>query len=106
MSKSCLKQDLFLILLLSLLVSCSSNTQSSLNIARSTPSVTDSLPSPIGTSQFSPGITLEDTTLNYPWVNNDLTAVNRVKSLIKNAIPYENTHIMAWGVDDPWPSRS
>src|SRR5205823_13972976 len=64
------------------------------------------LSSPIGTSQFLPGITHADNTLNYPWGDNDLNAVNHVKSLIRNAIPYENTHIMAWGVSDPWPDPS
>jgi len=29
-----------------------------------------------------------------------------VKSLIKQAIPYINTPIMAWGVGDPWPNPS
>ena len=62
--------------------------------------------SPVGRSQFTPGITLVDTTLNYPWENNDLAAVNRVKSLIKNAIPFEATPIMAWGISDPWPNPS
>ena len=60
----------------------------------------------IGTSHFSPGMTFVDNTLNYPWGNNDLNAVNRIKSLIKNAIPFENTHIMAWGITDPWPDPS
>lgn len=59
--------------------------------------VTIDFSSPIGTSQFSPGISYVDDTLNYPWGNNDLAAVNNVKSLITEAIPYENTPIMAWG---------
>lgn len=62
--------------------------------------------SSISTSQFSPGVTHVDASLNYPWDSNDLAAVNRVKSLIKQAIPYENTPIMAWGAPDPWPDPS
>ena len=108
-----------LLLLLSPLLTCCSNSNSnrsaSSGATRSNPSATAPPPSPsatvnlppsIGTSQFSPGITLVDNTINYPWGDNDLAAVNRVKSLIKNAIPYENTPIMAWGVDDPWPDPS
>lgn len=62
------------------------------------------LSTPIGTSAFSPGLTHVDTTLT-PY-GNDTTAVNNVKSLIRGAIPYEATPIMAWGVDDPWPDPS
>jgi hypothetical protein len=61
---------------------------------------------PITTSQFSPGITYIDNTVDYPWDNNDHAAVNRVKSLIRHAIPYQNTAIMAWGAPDPWPDPS
>lgn len=67
-------------------------------------SVTVDFSSPAGISHFSPGISHIDTTMNYPWDGNDLAAVNNVKSLIKGAIPYENTPIMAWGVSDPWPN--
>lgn len=70
------------------------------------PSVTINVSSPDGVSQFSPGISQVDTTLDYPSGNNSLKAVDNVKSLIKNAIPYENTPIMAWGLPDPWPSPS
>jgi hypothetical protein len=69
-------------------------------------SITVDPSSRIGTSQFLPGITYVDNTLNYPWGNNNLTAVNHVKSLLKNAIVYENTSIMAWGAIDPWPDPS
>ena len=62
--------------------------------------------SPSGTSQFSPGITHIDSSLNYPWDNNDSNAVNNVKSLIRQGISYENTQIMAWGAPDPWPDPS
>ena len=76
------------------------------NAAQPPVTVTIDHSSPVGRSQFTPGITLVDNSLNYPWGNNDLDAVNRVKSLIKNAIPFENTHIMAWGISDPWPDPS
>lgn len=68
--------------------------------------ITIDLSSPIGTSQFSPAISQIDTTLNYPQGNNQLAAINQVKSLIKTAIPYEDTPIMAWGLLDPWPNPS
>jgi hypothetical protein len=29
--------------------------------------------------------------------------VNNARSLLKPLAHYVNTHIMAWGVDDPWP---
>ena len=90
---------LLVILLSPLLTYCANATEPSVKV------LTD-FSSPIGTSQFSPGISHVDTTLNYPWNNNDPTAVNKVKSLIKHAIAYENTPIMAWGVDDPWPDPS
>ncbi len=54
-------------------------------------------------SQFSPGISYIDQGLDYPQGNNNLSAVNNAKSLIKQAFPYEDTPIMAWGTPDPWP---
>ena len=62
--------------------------------------------SPAGISQFSPGISLIDDSLNYPWNNNDPGAINNVKSLIGQSIPFENMPIMAWGAPDPWPDPS
>lgn len=62
--------------------------------------------SPTGLSQFSPGISHVDNTLTYPWGNNDSSAIDNVKSLIKQGIPFENTPIMAWGAPDPWPDPS
>ena len=62
--------------------------------------------SPSGTSQFAPGITHIDSSLNYPWNNNDSRAISNVKSLIRQGISYQNTHIMAWGAPDPWPDPS
>src|SRR5437763_14419712 len=69
-------------------------------------SVKVGLSSPIITSQFSTGMTLVDTTLNFPWGNNDLVAVKKVKSLMKKAIRYIDTPTMAWGSSDPWPDPS
>jgi len=65
-------------------------------------SVTIDHSSPAGISQFSPGISLVDGSPN----NNDPGAISNVKSLIKQGISFENTSIMAWGVDDPWPDPS
>src|SRR5579884_2965985 len=79
------------------------------NYTRATTSpvkVTVDFSSPVGTSQFSPGISLIDNTLNYPWDHNNLAAVNNVKSLIKDGIVYEDVPIMAWGLSDPWPDPS
>src|SRR5690349_10126754 len=76
------------------------------NVASPSEKVTIDFSSPIGTSQFSPGINLVDNTLDYPWGNNDPSAINNVKSLIKNGISYEDTSIMAWGVADPWADPS
>lgn len=69
-------------------------------------SVTVDCSAPTGISQFSPGITHVDNTLNYPSGNNNSRAIENVKSLIKQGIPFENTHIMAWGAPDPWPDPS
>src|SRR5262249_33872610 len=60
----------------------------------------------VGTSQLSPGISLVDNTLDSSSSDNDINAINNAKSLIKQAIPYENTSIMAWGAPDPWPDPS
>lgn len=64
------------------------------------------LASSIGRSRFSPGMTYADNSLDYPWGDNDLTAIQNVKSLIGDAIPFQNTPIMAWGLPDPWPDPS
>src|SRR5262245_36442604 len=68
--------------------------------------VTLDFSSPIGTSQFSPGISHVDNTLNYPADKNDQVAVSHAKDLLKPAITYQNTAIMAWGAPDPWPDPS
>jgi hypothetical protein len=57
----------------------------------------------IVTSQFSPGISHIDDSLSTIGTHNDPTAMNNVRSLIKQGIPYQNTFIMAWGAPDPWP---
>ncbi|MGZ3623653.1 MAG: hypothetical protein ACXWPS_00840 [Ktedonobacteraceae bacterium] len=62
--------------------------------------------SPAGISQFSPGLSLIDNSLDYPWNHNDPSAISNVKSLIEQGIPFVNNPIMAWGVDDPWPNPS
>jgi hypothetical protein len=58
--------------------------------------------SPLVTSQFSPGISHVDTSLDTQPGNN-LAAINNAKALIRQAMPYEDTPIMAWGAPDPWP---
>jgi hypothetical protein len=82
-----------------MLAFCTSTAQPSIT-------VTIDHSSSVGSSKFTPGITLADNSLNYPWGNNDPDAVNRAKLLIENAIPFENTYIMAWGISDPWPTPS
>ena len=109
-------QLLLLTLLLGLLVSCGQLPKASTSVSGTATSstasgkkdaselnVTVNSSSPSGTSQFSYGITHIDSSLNYPWSNNDSGAVNNVKSLLKQGISYQNTQIMAWGAPDPWP---
>src|SRR5689334_4588364 len=59
--------------------------------------------SSVGESHFSPGLTHVDDTLDASDDHSDLTAIKRVKGLIKQAITYQATPIMAWGGPDPWP---
>jgi hypothetical protein len=63
----------------------------SVQVDRSTPSAI---------SQFSTGMSLVDGSLDSNNGNQDTT--NKVKSLIKQSITYENTYLMAWGAPDPW----
>jgi hypothetical protein len=56
-----------------------------------------------GQSHFAPGMTYTDNFLNYPWGDNDLSAIENVKSLMGNALSFQNTSIMGWGLPDPWP---
>ncbi len=58
----------------------------------------------IGVSQYAPGMTHVDKTLIYPTNATEERAVNNVKALIKGTIKYQNTHIMGWGMPDPWPN--
>jgi hypothetical protein len=64
--------------------------------------VTVNVSSPHMTSQFAPGITYVDSSLDTQAGNNP-SAINAATSLIKQALPLQNTHIMAWGAPDPWP---
>jgi hypothetical protein len=68
--------------------------------------VTIDFSSPIARSHFSPGMTHTDNSLIYPWGNNDLAAVTNATSLMRGAVAYQNTPIMAWGLPDPWPDPS
>lgn len=68
--------------------------------------VTVDLASPIGSSQFAPGITHVDNSLDYPSGNNSPAAITNVKSLLRNAVSFQNTPIMGWGLPDPWPDPS
>lgn len=92
--------NIFLVLFLSPLLSFCSSSQAS----QTSVDVNVNLSSPIGTSQFSPAMTMVDNSLNYPWGNNSRAAINNVKSLVTNGISYVDTPIMAWGVADLWPN--
>lgn len=100
--------SLLLILCILLLSACSGNAALSIEPTPQShivPDVTVAIDRSTITSisQFSPGITHVDQGLDYPQGNNDLNAVNNAKALIKQAFPYEDTAIMAWGAPDPWP---
>lgn len=58
----------------------------------------------LGISHYIPGLTHVDTTLIYPANAAQENAVNNVKALIQGTIKYQNTHIMGWGMPDPWPN--
>lgn len=62
--------------------------------------------SPAGRSQFLPGITHVDNALDYPSGNNNLAAIDHVKSLLGTGVSVQNTPIMGWGLPDPWPDPS
>ena len=101
---------LFLMLLFSLLLTaCSTGTAFSSEPVQNGVAdvkVTVNTTTSTEVSQFSPGITHVDQGLDYPQGNNNLSAINKAKSLIKQAFPYEDTAIMAWGAPDPWPDPS
>lgn len=65
--------------------------------------VTIDLGSSAAPSQFSPGFSYVDTSLDYPAGTNDRDAVNNARTLLRGLARYINTPLMAWGVDDPWP---
>jgi hypothetical protein len=93
------------ILLSFLLAACSnSSTLSTVPTPQLIPDVTVKInnSTSTGISQFSPGFTHVDQGLDYPLGSNNLSAINRAKALIKQAFPYEDTPIMAWGAPDPW----
>src|ERR1019366_6761938 len=102
-----------LVILLSLILSACSDSAALPLGPTSTPTPTPSLvpnatvavdkSTQTAVSQLSLGITHVDQGLDYPQGNNDLNAINNAKSLIKQAFPYEDTPIMAWGAPDPWP---
>src|SRR6266550_567010 len=48
--------------------------------------VTVNLTAPLATSNFSPGISQVDNSLDYPWTGNDQTAVTNALLLIHNSI--------------------
>ncbi len=77
-------------------------TQNNIVKPKADVSVNVDLSSPLLTSQFAPGISLVDTSLDVQ-ANNDPTAINNATNLIKQALPYQDTPIMAWGAPDPWP---
>lgn len=95
----CLKHGAPILVLLLCFVPLSLNFFSAAQVVKATIDFS----SPTSISQFSPALSLIDTTLDYPSGNNDLAAINRVKALIGSAVSYINTPIMAWGVSDPWP---
>lgn len=56
-------------------------------------------------SDFSPGISLVDTTLDAS-SGADPQAIARATSLMRGGVAYQNTPIMGWGLPDPWPDPS
>ena len=60
----------------------------------------------IGTSQYAPGVSQIDNSLDYPWTGNNGAAVTNARSLLAGGVHWINNHIMAWGVPDPWPDPS
>ena len=57
----------------------------------------------ISTSQFVPGISQIDNSLDFPWTGNNGAAVTNARSLVAGGIHWMNSHIMAWGIPDTWP---
>ncbi len=61
------------------------------------------LSSPYGESHFVPAISHVDHTFNDWHTNKQQGTLHAMTSLLKQAMPFQNTFIMAWGVPDPWP---
>ena len=57
----------------------------------------------IGTSQYASGLTQIDNSLDYPETTSQVRAANKITSLLTGTVTYQNTHIMGWGMPDPWP---
>src|SRR5947199_298340 len=102
MRKSILYGSLLLISLCTLFASCADTTNPSASNAQTGLKVTVDTSSVLSTRQFAGGITLTDTMLNDP-SQQENPVVTRVKSLIKDGIHYQNTNIMGWGLNNPWP---
>ena len=68
--------------------------------------VTTDRSSPLGISQFSPGISHVDNSLDYPSGTNSLAAIQHASTLLQGSVTYQNTPIMGWGLPDPWPDQS
>ena len=69
-------------------------------------SVTTDRASPLGRSQFAPGITHVDNSLDYLSGTNSLAAIQNASALLRKSVTYQNTPIMGWGLPDPWPDPS
>lgn len=74
--------------------------------SRPTVHITVDRSTPLATSQFAPGITYADNSLDYPFAGNDSAAVMHARLLLGSAVTFQNTPIMAWGLPDPWPDPS
>ncbi len=59
----------------------------------------------IATSKFSTGMTYSDASLD-AGASGDATAIYNADALIAGSMDLQNTHIMGWGMPDPWPDPS
>lgn len=55
------------------------------------------------TSQFALGLTHINNEAALPSESKGSVSSNDVRSLLKTSVSYQNTHIMGWGLPDPWP---
>jgi hypothetical protein len=53
----------------------------------------------VGVSHYTSGISHVDDSL----VSGNTLAVSSARNIVGNSTDFENTHLMAWGVADPWP---